>query len=199
MTPTLGKILAGAAAAVLLVGLIAWGMDHYHQALGNKDQQQAQEFKGEANALQKQAQQAPDHAQELAAAKADVAGARAEVARLRAVVEAERRSRVPDPAGPAAPEPAVVVPDHRDEFLAADAVLIAKQDADIQKLTTALADKTAEADTWHKAHDLREKQAMAQEAATDAWKKAVTESRWRGRVEGFAAGVALGFVGGRRG
>mgnify|MGYP000990923618 CR=1 FL=1 len=38
----------------------------------------------------------------------------------------------------------------------------------------------------------------AQAAATAAWKQAVATSRWRGRVEGFAAGVALGYVGGKR-
>lgn len=82
--------------------------------------------------------------------------------------------------------------------------MIEKDQEDIdalQKVSTTkdvlIASLTLDRDQWKATADLRQKQAMAQEAATEAWKQAVTASRWRGRIEGFAAGVALGYVGGK--
>jgi hypothetical protein len=194
MTPKAIYSVIGAV-AVVVASLFAFQAYKSHRGLVN--QLKAQEFKGEADVHVNQAQAVPEHAQELAQAKADVARARAEVQRLRGLVAAQGRTRVPDLTGDPAPAPGPVAPDHRDELLAADAVLIDKQDTQIQVLTVALADKTKQADEWHAAFDAERKRAMAQEAATEAWKQAVTASRWHGRVEGFAAGVALGYVAGR--
>ncbi len=91
-----------------------------------------------------------------------------------------------------------MAPDHRDELLAADAVLIAKQDAQIQGLTVALTDEQARSEQFRLAFEAERKATAAQQAATEAWKKAVTTSKWMGRAQGFAAGVALGYVGGKR-
>ena len=202
MNIPLGKILAGAAAALLLVGLIAWGMDHYHQAKGTKDEVRAQVFKGEANANQAQATQTDTEVLQLKAAHAqdqvDVDRSRAEVQRLRAQLATTRREGVPDqvvpPAAPGAPDSGGDL--HGQLDLAKDD-LITKQDTQIQGLKAENALLLKDRDQWKATAELREKQALAQEAATAAWKKAVTESRWRGRVEGFVAGAALGYVGGR--
>lgn len=184
--------------AILLVLASLAGVDSCRKRQGSQAEHQAAVHQGEANAHVQQAQAVPDHAAELAQAKTDVAGARAEVERLRRIVAAQRRQGVPDPASPAAPDPGPVAPDHRDELLAADAVLIAKQDAQIQGLTVALTDEQARSEQFRLAFEAERKATAAQQAATEAWKHAVTTSKWRGRVEGFAAGVALGYVGGKR-
>lgn len=183
------------AVTVVVASLFAFQAYKSHRGLAN--QLKAQEFKGEADVHVNQAQAIPEHAQELAQAKADVAGARAEVQRLRRLVAAQGRTRVSDSAGATAPAPGPVAPDRRDELLAADAVLIDKQDAQIQALTLALVDKTKQADEYREAFEAERKAFAAQEAATKAWKEAVSTSRWTGRIEGFAAGVALGYVGGK--
>lgn len=72
--------------------------------------------------------------------------------------------------------------------------LIQKQDAQIQGLKLALSDEQKRSEQWRLAYESERKAQAAQQAATEAWKQAVTTSRWRGRVEGFAAGVALGYV-----
>lgn len=184
--------------AILLVLASLAGVDSCRKRQGAQAEVQSAIHQGEANAHVQQAQAVPDHAAELAQAKADVAGARAEVERLRRIVAAQRRQGVPDQAGPAAPDPGPVAPDHRDALLAADAVLIAKQDAQIQGLTVALTDEQARSEQFRLAFEAERKATAAQQAATEAWKQAVTTSKWRGRVEGFAAGVALCYVGGKR-
>jgi len=191
MTP---RYAAYGLCALLAVLASLIGVDSCRQRQGWQAEVQAAIHTGEANAHVQQAQAIQDHAAELAQAKTDVAGARAEVERLRRIVAAQRRQGVPDPAGPAAPDPGPVAPDHRDELLAADAVLIAKQDAQIQTLTVALTDEQARSEQFRLAFEAERKATAAQAAATEAWKKAVTTSKWRGRIEGFAAGVALGYV-----
>jgi len=182
----LGAVLAILAALV--------GVDSCRKHDATQAETQSAIHQGEANAHVQQAQAIPDHSAELAQAQAVVAGERAENARLRRLVEAERRARVSDHAGAAVPDPAAVPADHRDELLAADAVLIAKQDAQIQGLQVALMDERKRSAEFKAAFEAERKATAAQQAATEAWKKAVTTSRWRGRIEGFAAGVALGYV-----
>ena len=76
-------------------------------------------------------------------------------------------------------------------------MLIREQAGQIGALKLALSDEQKRSGEWKAAFESERKARMAQEAATEAWKKAVTTSRWRGRVEGFAAGLALGYVGGK--
>ena len=177
--------------AILLVLASLAGVDSCRKRQGSQAEHQAAVHQGEANAHVQQAQAVPDHAAELAQAKTDVAGARAEVERLRRIVAAQRRQGVPDPAGPAAPDPGPVAPDHRDELLAADAVLIAKQDAQIQGLTVALTDEQARSEQFRLAFEAERKATAAQQAATEAWRGAVKTSRWTGRAEGAGTVLAL--------
>lgn len=184
---------------LLLCGVVALvGMDSCRKKTGSQNEIQSAIHQGEANAHVSQAQAIPEHKAELAQAQADVAGARAEVERLRRLVAAQRPSGVPHPV---VLDPAVqptVAPDHRDELLAADAVLIADQDEQIKVLKVALSDEQRRSSEFREAFDAERKATAAQAAATKAWKEAVTTSKWRGRVEGFAAGVALGYFGGKR-
>lgn len=191
MSPRILQALLGL--AVLLGGLTALAVwsEHRQANLGAQAEHAAAVHEGEANAHVSQAQAIPDHSAALAQAQADVAGARAEVERLRRIVAAQRRQRVPDPAGPAEAPAQPVEPDHRDELLAADAVLIARQDAQIQWLKAALADEQKRSEQWRQAFEDERKRALAQEAATEAWRSAVKTSRWTGRAEGAGTVLAL--------
>lgn len=198
MTKRLSHILIAAGLALGLLGALVFGVDASRKHQGSAAEIQSAIHQGEANAHVSQAQAIPDHAAELATAKADVAGARAEVERLRRLLAAQGRERIPDPECSHATDPAPVAPDHRDELLAADAVLIEAQAGQIAALGLALTDEQRRSEQFRLAYESERKATAAQEAATRAWKQAMTTSKWRGRIEGFAAGAALGYVGGRR-
>lgn len=72
--------------------------------------------------------------------------------------------------------------------------LIDKLQTQVGGLKVALDDEKRRSEQWRQAFEAERKATAAQQAATEAWKKAVTTSRWRGRAEGFVAGVALGYV-----
>lgn len=190
--------------------LAMWGNHKQHQ--GSDFEHQVTIHEGEANAHVNQAQAIPDHAEAIQraearaqAAEADLVGSRAEVDRLRRIVAAERRARVSDPAMPGPSHDQPMEPDHRDELLAADAVLITKLETEVKELKganlelkTAFTDEQKRSAEYKAAWEAERKRALAQQAATDAWKSAVKTSRWQGRMEGFAVGVAVGYLGSRR-
>lgn len=180
---------------LILASLTVWS--EHKQNTGTQAEHNAAIHQGEANAHVSQAQAIPDHAAELQHAKDDVARARAEVARVKRILAAQQGHAVPDPAGSGPALPPVVGPDPRDEVITAQGVLIEKQDAQIQGLQVALVDERKRSDQWMQAFESERKRAQAQEAATKAWKSAVVASRWQGRLEGFAAGAALGYLGGK--
>jgi outer membrane murein-binding lipoprotein Lpp len=192
------KILAGAAALLLLAGGVFWGIDRYQKGKGTKNEQQSQQLQGEANAHASNASSIPDHAQQLQSAKDDVARARAEVERVKRLLAAKPIISVPDHSGSGSPLPSAVDPDPRDQVIASQGVLIEKLDAQVGGLQLALSDEQKRSAEFKLAFETERKATAAQAVATEAWKKAVTSIRWRGRVEGFAAGVALGYVGGKR-
>lgn len=201
MTPGLGKILAAAGAVLLIIGSLVFGFDSCHKRRGAVAETIAHIAEGEANAHQSAAGRSdarlPEIEARLAEATAGMAGARAEVARLRKAL-ATRPEAVPGPDGaPTAPDESLAA-DPRDALIASQDVLIASQDAVITEQARKIAVLQVSRDEWKNTAEARERQALAQEAATRAWKSAVTTSRWRGRVEGFAAGAALGYLGGRR-
>lgn len=139
----------------------------------------------------------PEVQAKLQATQDSLDRARAEVDRLRKKV-ASQPQLVPGPAGAGEPVQPLPATDHRDELIASQQVLIGEQDKKITLQAEALRLALVRGDEY-KAQAVDERKArMAQEAATEAWKQAVVTSRWRGRAEGFAAGLALGFVGGRR-
>lgn len=188
--------------AMLAAGLLIWwgvaeGMNAYHQHAGSQGEAQAQHHDNEATQHVHSAQSIPDHSQELAEAQADVDRARKEVARLKRLLAAKPILPLPDTPHPDSP----VVPgdssDNRDQIIAAQDVLIKAQDTQITGLKLALADEQKKSYHWEAAYNDEHKAFMVQQAATDAWKKAVKESRWTGRIEGFAAGIALGYAGGK--
>lgn len=180
--------------ALLAALALLWGLGSWQQRHGAQWETQSAIHQGEANAHVSQAQAIPDHSQELAEAKAAVARARAEVERVKRLLAAKPGHAVPDPAGSGSALPPSVDPDPRDAVIASQGVLIEKQEAQIKGLELALLDEGKRSSEWKAAFDAERKATAAQAAATEAWKKAVTTSRWRGRVEGFVAGAALGYV-----
>lgn len=211
MTPRLNLYAAGLGLA-LIVGSLAVlaGLDSCHRSQGESREHQAAIHEGEATTHAQAAESIPDHTAELAALKAETACARAEVDRLK-----QKLAR-PSVAGPAVvPVPLPTVPqppvgsvggeDERGDLVerlqaqnTAQAELIEAQDRQIKGLELALSDEQKRSSEFKAAYEHEQKARMAQEAATKAWKDAVSTSRTRGRLEGFAAGLALGFVGGRR-
>lgn len=196
MTTRLAAYLlaAVAALALILVGLSLFGP---HQE-GQAHEIQSAIHTGEANTHVSQAQAISDHAAELQSAKDDVARARAEVARVKRILAAQPQHAVPDPAGEGSAMPPSVDPDPRDQVIASQGVLIEKLTVQVGGLELALSDEKRRSTEYREAFEAERRASQAQAAATEAWKKAVTSSKWVGRAQGFAAGVALGYVGGRR-
>ena len=190
-------ILGALAAGLLIWWGIATALDAYHRHQGAQQETVSHQQDQEAQSHANQAQQIPDHAADLAKAQADVDRARAEVARLRRQLAAKPSVSIPVPAGPGPADDAAAHPDNRDQIIASQDVLIQTQDTQIQGLKLALSDRTRQYDEMTLAYQHEQQARLAQEAATNAWKSAVKESRWRGRIEGFAAGVALGYAGGK--
>ena len=197
MNVKLWHIGAGLAAGLLIWWGVAFGLDTYHQHQGAQNQAQANHHDQEAQAHVNQAQSVPDHSQELAKAQADVDRARAEVARLKRLLATKPLIPIPDSVTPNPSHDASVASDNRDQVIAAQDVLIKAQDTQITGLKLALSDEQKRSYHWESAYNDEHKAFMAQQAATEAWKKAVKESRWTGRIEGFAAGIALGYAGGK--
>lgn len=187
----LGLILAALASLA--------GVDSCRKKQGSNAQTQANVAKGEANAHQTQAQTSDAVAANLQAqlmAKETALGRlTAERGALLKRLESERQARLDaESAHPAAVEP---IPDVRDALIAKDAEVIEAQGKEIAGLKDLTSQLVISRDQWKATAEARERQALAQQAATDAWKKAVTTSRWRGRIEGFAVGMASGYVAGR--
>ena len=188
----LGLILA------ILAGLA--GYNSCRKTQGSAAEVQANIAKGEANAHQSQAQASDAvvsdlQAKHLEAQKALDRLTNERVALLKRL-DVERQARLDaESAHPATIEP---IPDVRDAVIAKDAEVIAAQTVVIGQKDAEIVQLTTSRNEWKATAEARERQALAQEAATKAWKQAVTSSRWQGRIEGFAAGAALGFLGGRR-
>lgn len=135
-------------------------------------------------------QEAQVQAPTLAADAALVAHLRAQLARARAV--------------PVAPPSAPSTPDPQPVAALPDPVLDGTKDALIDVLTKENGDLkvqvlnlTAARDSWKAAYDDSSKEANLRRITLEAQMAAVRAERWKGRVEGFLAGVGVGYVGGK--
>lgn len=209
--PSLRNVLIGAGALLLA----AWGvfavLEHYHQRQGSQAEQVSHQKDQEAQSHAHAAESIPDHSATVQATQADADATKAGVARAREqVARAERdlaaHPGIPIPVRVASGEtqPAPVAPDPRDEVIASQAVLIKAQDVRIKALETANTealsayhDELKRSAQWEAAYNNEHAALRAQEVATQAWKEAVKESLWKGRIEGFVVGSALGYAGGK--
>ena len=195
MTTRLRYILGALAAGLLIWWGVAAGLDAYHQRQGAQQAQESNVQHQEAQTHAQAAQAIPDHTAAIQAAEARAKASEAKAGKL----QHERDELL---ARLAAQPPAL--PDLRDEVIAKDKEVIQAQSeqivgqaGQIAALGLALKDEQRRSSEWQAAYQHEQNARMAQEAATNAWKSAVKESRWRGRIEGFAAGVALGYAGGK--
>ncbi len=207
--PSLRNLLIVAGAALLAGWGITTALQVHHQHQGTQAEQVSQQQDQQAQAHAQAAQAIPHHAAALAAAqaRADVAEAQAKAAEAQSGRLLKERAALLARLAAQAPAP----PDLRDQVIAKDKEVISAQVAQIDglhgqvvalegqvgQLKLAFSDEQARSAQWQAAYQHEQSARLAQEAATRAWKDAVRESRWRGRIEGFAAGVALGYAGGK--
>ncbi len=162
------------------------------QARSIEAEKQSQEAKGRADAAAESARRAQaDEAQ----ARAQVADADAKAARAAELV-ARLRNRpvsapgvVPDP-GPVSLEPVALI-DALASQVEAERVRVAARDAVILSLE-------AQRDGWKRAHDDRQRETVALRLALEGQQAAVNGALWRGRIQGFAVGIASGYLAGRK-
>ncbi len=195
MTRRFLYILAGIAAALLIAWTVLAGLGAHHAAQGTQAEQQAHQQHQEAQTHAQAAQAIPDHTAAIQAAETRAKASEAKAVKLRRERDELLARLAAQPPGP---------PDLRDEVIAKDkevigALVVENTDlkAQVGTLKLALADRTTQYEEMTKAYQHEQAARLAQEAATNAWKSAVKESRWRGRIEGFAMGVGLGYAGGK--
>ena len=203
MTPiTLPKILIGAALALGLIGAIAFGVSHFAGKAETKAEIQSHVDHGVALTHAQNAEQIPSHDAVLQSTSQDVARARAKVARVDAHLAAIPSVPIPvDPSqGQALPQVVDSDPGVQGlrDALAAQRELTTAQDAQIQALQSALTDETKRSTEYRLAYEAESRRAAGLEIALAAQKHVSASDKWLGRVQGFAVGVALGYVGGKR-
>lgn len=207
MTMSQWKLIGGAVIAIMLTGLLAVQVTSCRKKQASEAQTQADIAKGEANAHQNQAKASDakmaDLQAKLDAKESDLgrlSGERDVLLRKLATHTGQHPVVVPpgDPGGE-------VVADDRDSLIvdlkavvAKDAEVIASQSGVIIDQKAVILTLTTSRDEWKSTAEARERQAMAQEAATKAWQKAVISAQWSGGFKGFALGAALGYLGGKR-
>ena len=196
------RLVAAALGLALLVG--ALGALSMGESCGkgkvDRAEQKADVAHGEANAHGSAAITTDAEVLRLKEAhktdQANVDSARAEVQRLRKIL-ASRPVPVPDPPSPdPAPVPVVSASDLHGIVDAQDA-LIKAQDQQIIGLKTEVQFLTLARDEWKATAEARNREAVGLRIALDAQKHVATSWKWMGRIQGFACGVAVGFVGGK--
>lgn len=195
MNARLAQALLGVALIVSALAALS-GLESCRGRRG-EDQSNVERGRAEANEAQARAKDA-----EITNLQAQHAAAQQAVANLKAEAQNLRQRLVPVP-----PSHAPVVPagdpggsgvgDGRDELIAKLDEVIEAQDNFIKGQKTEIAALVISRDAWKATAEAREREAAGLRIALDAQKHVTSAGRWRGRIEGFAAGVALGYVGGR--
>ena len=140
-------------------------------------------------------QVAKDHEQQLQDAAAQVARLRAEVARLR---QAPPPSHPGDTVPASNPDPQPVVPGvDLAAVVAKQDQLIAAQDRQIQEQGEQIRVLTLDRNAWRTSAQASAQEAVQVRAALAAREGAARAERWKGRIEGLAVGLGLGYAGGK--
>lgn len=185
------------AAVLLALVASAWGVGYLQgarsgQARSIEAEKQSQEHKGRADAAVEAARRAQANETQ---ARARVADADAKAARAAELVAKLRADRRPAPGVVPAVDPGPLEPvaliDALTSQVEAERVRVAARDAVILSME-------AQRDGWKRAHDERQREAVALRLALEGQKAAVNGALWRGRVQGFAVGIASGYLAGRK-
>lgn len=193
-------IVAGVLAVFLCLAFsMGYGMGQRKQIQrATQAEKQADEAKGKADALKAvaiQKDQALDAGEaRLAESRAKMDRITAELSRLRASqasaqASSNREASDFDPVpGPVADLAPVVA--KQDELIKAQADVIQAQDVKISGLILSR-------DAWKGSAGARESEAIQLRAALTAQQGLNAGALWRGRIQGFAVGIASGYVAGR--
>ena len=194
MTPT--KWLLALLVTLLLGAGATLAVNEYHERRAEQATTEATQLQGRIDALKQQAADTLATA-DASAVEADKAKVQVlELKRKLATLNATTASVDSDPVGDSVavvPDPAGGVGDQiglRDEIIAAQDVVIEKQDGEIKGLRAAL-------DLTGRALQTAEQRARSLEIANDALKHAAKSGKWVGRFQGLAVGLASGYAAGR--
>ena len=181
------------------VGLLAaaWGVGYLQGARSgevkaSQAEQQAQEHKGRADAALEAARRAKA---DEAKARAQVADADAKAARAAELVAKLRNRPLPAPGVVPAVDPGPLEPVGLIEALTEQ---VEAQQEQIQARDGLILSLEAQRDRWKQAHDERHRETVALRLALDGQKAAANGALWRGRLQGFAVGIASGYLAGRK-
>jgi hypothetical protein len=181
------KWILYAAGVAIVVAASAFAVNSCRSGQGSVAEQRAAVESGVADTLVNNAQSIHTHKADLDKANAKTRATEASLAKAKAELARVKRILADVPPAP---------PDKRDEVIAAQEVLIEAQDTKIvalegenTQLKIALVDETKRSENYRLAEEARGRQAQAQEAATKAWKQAVSSAEWKGAAKGAPAGA----------
>lgn len=186
------------ALSILLVIGGTWAYRHHAQSVADAQTIEATRLGGERDAAIAQSkakdQEIAAHAKTIADLQADVLRAKAVAAKIRAGKGSSALPSIPQPsvsdAGPSDPGSLGALVSSLDAVIATQDRLIAEQAEQIKTQ----AERIITGDQALKASML---QTRALELALDAQRHATQSSKWVGRFQGLALGLAGGFIGGK--
>jgi hypothetical protein len=193
------QYLLGCVVAVLFVAIVVpWVLKHRADAtvsrmetLNTQLQEQISDLKGQSNEALQRADQEKTQRIKLEASL-QAAQSRVDAARLKV------KSHGPADIIPALPHDQVLgLVDDQGSLIAAQDDLNTQKDGKIASLEAEVVDLRTALDLSQHALTVSEQRARALEIAIQAQKSATTSSKWIGRVQGFAIGIGVGYVGGR--
>lgn len=196
--PSWAKRCVWASAAVLLLvcGLYGWSCVERHKAATHEASAEQAHESTIIHAAQGATydQQAQAQAPEIQAAEHEVERLRAELARL--------RHPAPPPDSQTTPsEPSIPLPVQTPVDLAPVVAkleeLVKAQDREISGLKAQVATLTSARDSWRLAAQDSGREALQLRASLAAREGLEKSALWKGRIQGFAVGIASGYVAGR--
>lgn len=180
-------LVVGAASVVLVNG--------YHERKASEAEQQSLELKGKVDALQEQARElvatADGHAKDAKTAAEEVRLLKAKLARAKQARPGEPSVHPVVPDGvPSDGDSPVLVDDLKDQIIDAQDRQITALSLEVDGLRSALVLKDQALVT-------QEQRVRGLEIALDAQRHAAKVGKWMGRIQGFAIGLGVGYVGGK--
>jgi len=197
MTPRLSHILISAAFVLVTLFGVALTVSHLARGKESAVEQQSHVDQGEANAHSYQAQLADLNAADL---QAKVDNQAKDLDRLMAERNALRAKLLQQPApshdqdGSVAP-PVDPLPDPRDAIISKDdEVIRALMERAVVK-DSLITQLTVSRDQWKSSFEAERRRSAGLEIALDAQKTVNKADKWIGRLQGFAIGIGVGYVG----